>query len=69
MNVKHGLAPTILGQHAHSPSCLFKEPDAMEPTIQQWMCMRDRKGNPMWIRADGSTRRTSPYRVRISAWR
>eukprot|EP00975_Prorocentrum_lima_P008830 1882265-Prorocentrum_lima.AAC.1 len=35
----------------------------MEPTIQQWMWMRDPAGNPRWVRADGSTRRTSPYRI------
>eukprot|EP00975_Prorocentrum_lima_P056537 11854097-Prorocentrum_lima.AAC.1 len=37
----------------------------MEPTIQQWMCMRDPEGRPMWIRANGSTRRTSPCREEL----
>eukprot|EP00975_Prorocentrum_lima_P005010 1090689-Prorocentrum_lima.AAC.1 len=37
----------------------------MEPTLQQWMCMRDPNSNPTRIRADGSTRRTSPYRVEL----
>eukprot|EP00975_Prorocentrum_lima_P054939 11520013-Prorocentrum_lima.AAC.1 len=27
--------------------------------------MRDPENKPMWIRADGSTRRTSPYRVEL----
>eukprot|EP00975_Prorocentrum_lima_P058100 12186263-Prorocentrum_lima.AAC.1 len=34
----------------------------MESTIPQWNCMRDPENKPMWIRADGSTRRTSPSR-------
>eukprot|EP00975_Prorocentrum_lima_P067534 12915439-Prorocentrum_lima.AAC.1 len=27
--------------------------------------MRDPEGNPRWIGADGSTRRTSPFRVEL----
>eukprot|EP00975_Prorocentrum_lima_P011883 2527306-Prorocentrum_lima.AAC.1 len=38
---KHGLEPVLLGQQGCTPSCLFKEPEEMEPTIQQWMFMRD----------------------------
>eukprot|EP00975_Prorocentrum_lima_P063199 12890082-Prorocentrum_lima.AAC.1 len=29
------------------------------------MCMRHPEGNPRWIRADGSTGRTSLYRVEL----
>eukprot|EP00975_Prorocentrum_lima_P034768 7305592-Prorocentrum_lima.AAC.1 len=35
----------------------------MEPTIHQCMYMRDPEDKPMWVRANGSTRRTSPYNV------
>eukprot|EP00975_Prorocentrum_lima_P070350 12931445-Prorocentrum_lima.AAC.1 len=35
----------------------------MQPPIQQWMYMRDPVDKPLWVRADGSTRRTSPYKV------
>eukprot|EP00975_Prorocentrum_lima_P019737 4154109-Prorocentrum_lima.AAC.1 len=44
--VEHGLEPTLLEQQTHTPSCLFKEPNEMEPTIQQWICMRDPENNP-----------------------
>eukprot|EP00975_Prorocentrum_lima_P044077 9244461-Prorocentrum_lima.AAC.1 len=27
--------------------------------------MQDPEGNPMWIRANGTTRRASPYRVEL----
>eukprot|EP00975_Prorocentrum_lima_P032354 6792849-Prorocentrum_lima.AAC.1 len=37
----------------------------MEPTIQQWICMSDPENKPMWIRADSTTRRTSPYEVEL----
>eukprot|EP00975_Prorocentrum_lima_P046634 9746556-Prorocentrum_lima.AAC.1 len=37
----------------------------MEPRTQQWMCLRDPENKPMWIRADGSTRRTYPYKVEL----
>eukprot|EP00975_Prorocentrum_lima_P004443 963674-Prorocentrum_lima.AAC.1 len=37
----------------------------MKQRLQQWMCMRDQKNKPMWIRADGSQRRTYPYRVEL----
>eukprot|EP00975_Prorocentrum_lima_P023098 4860108-Prorocentrum_lima.AAC.1 len=47
--VKHGLKQTLLDQHRHAPSCLFKEQEDMEPTIQQWMCMRDPENKPMCI--------------------
>eukprot|EP00975_Prorocentrum_lima_P024311 5114798-Prorocentrum_lima.AAC.1 len=63
--LKHGLEPVLLGQQSHTPSCLFEEPEYMEPTIQQWIFMRDHEGLPMCSRADGSTRRTSPYKVEL----
>eukprot|EP00975_Prorocentrum_lima_P055410 11622616-Prorocentrum_lima.AAC.1 len=37
----------------------------MKPSIQQWICMREPENKPMWLRADGSTRRTSPYTVEL----
>eukprot|EP00975_Prorocentrum_lima_P037298 7849083-Prorocentrum_lima.AAC.1 len=37
----------------------------MEPTIQQWMYMKDPEDKPMWVWADGSTRRTSLYNVEL----
>eukprot|EP00975_Prorocentrum_lima_P053165 11151827-Prorocentrum_lima.AAC.1 len=37
----------------------------MEPATQQWLCMRDPENKPMWIRADGSMRRTYPYKVEL----
>eukprot|EP00975_Prorocentrum_lima_P043914 9209260-Prorocentrum_lima.AAC.1 len=42
-----------------------KGPEDMGPTIQLWMSMRDPEGCPMWVRYDGSTRRTSPYKVEL----
>eukprot|EP00975_Prorocentrum_lima_P047706 9973886-Prorocentrum_lima.AAC.1 len=35
----------------------------MEPTLRQWMWMQDPENKPMWMRADGSTRGTAPYKV------
>eukprot|EP00975_Prorocentrum_lima_P013598 2888122-Prorocentrum_lima.AAC.1 len=29
------------------------------------MCMNDAENKPMWIRAAGSSRRTSPYKVEL----
>eukprot|EP00975_Prorocentrum_lima_P051422 10769623-Prorocentrum_lima.AAC.1 len=37
----------------------------MEPTTQQWICMRDPENKPMCLRAEGSTRRTSPSKVEL----
>eukprot|EP00975_Prorocentrum_lima_P022411 4715772-Prorocentrum_lima.AAC.1 len=59
------MEPIVLEQQTHTPSCLFKEPDEMEPTIQRWVCMRDPETKPMWIRADGATIRTYPFKVEL----
>eukprot|EP00975_Prorocentrum_lima_P057425 12044988-Prorocentrum_lima.AAC.1 len=37
----------------------------MEPTTQLWMYIRGPENKPMWMRADGSTRITSPYKVEL----
>eukprot|EP00975_Prorocentrum_lima_P006153 1329504-Prorocentrum_lima.AAC.1 len=37
----------------------------MEPTIRPWVFMRGPEGLPLWVRADGSTIRTSPYKVEL----
>eukprot|EP00975_Prorocentrum_lima_P060755 12746049-Prorocentrum_lima.AAC.1 len=58
--VAHGLELILLDQQTHARSSLFKDPEDMEPANQQWMCLRDPESKPMWMRADGATRNTSP---------